>query len=238
MENTNKKSLIIFGYSEMLSLAFLVKSKIVKVKKFNILQNVNEDKFFKAISSFISHDIFFTNVYYSCGPGGFTIIRKIISYVKALNYSNLSKIKFIGLNHLFLIAYYLNHKHKIKNQEFIISILSHSNNNFIQLFQRKTKSDLFPKSISDIRNIDLDLIESYIKSFNFYADNIHLAYMGPKTKFSFLFKNIVLIEEANIIETITRISNIIENNNLSKTKYKTFFQENFKPLYGKLPSTN
>ena len=88
MENINKNSLIIFGYSEILTLGLVVNSKLDKVKKFNIFEDDNEDKFFKVISRFISNKIYFNSVYYSCGPGGFTIIRKIISYVKALNFKD------------------------------------------------------------------------------------------------------------------------------------------------------
>ena len=108
MENINKNSLIIFGYSEILTLGLVVNSKLDKVKKFNIFEDDNEDKFFKVISRFISNKIYFNSVYYSCGPGGFTIIRKIISYVKALNFKDFSNTKFIGLNNLFIIACHLN----------------------------------------------------------------------------------------------------------------------------------
>ena len=79
MKNINKNSLIIFGYSEMLTLALVVNSKLDKVKEFNITEDDNEDKFFKVVSNFISNKECFNNVFYSCGPGGFTIIRRIIS---------------------------------------------------------------------------------------------------------------------------------------------------------------
>ena len=138
MENINKNSLIIFGYSEILTIALLVNSKLDKVKKFNILEDNNEDKFFEVISNFVSNKLYFNNVYYSCGPGGFTIIRKIISYVKALNYINFPNTKFIGFNHLFIIACYINYKYKINEQEYILSILNHSKDNFVQIYQKKS----------------------------------------------------------------------------------------------------
>ena len=72
--------------------------------------------FLRLFQDFISNKIYFNNVYYSCGPGGFTIIRKIISYVKALNFKNFQNTKFIGLNNLFIIACYLNYKCKINDQ--------------------------------------------------------------------------------------------------------------------------
>ena len=98
MKNINKNSLIIFGYSEILTLALVVNSKLNKVKEFNIIEDDNEDKFFKVISSFTSNKACFNNIFYSCGPGGFTIIRRIISYVKALKFNNSSKTKFIGFD--------------------------------------------------------------------------------------------------------------------------------------------
>ncbi len=236
MKNLNKKSLVIFGYSEMLSLALVVKSKIVKVKKFKILQN-DEDQFFGVISSFIPYNFACNNVYYSCGPGGFTTIRKIISFVKALNFVNCSKIKFIGLNHLFIIAFYLSYKYKINDQEYILSILNYSNDNFVQIFQRKKNSNFFLENFSNIRSIDLHIIENYLKSFNLSIHNINLVYLGQNNKYLCLFKNILLVNEANILQIIAQISILIENNKLDN-KSKKLFEENFKPLYGKLPSTN
>ena len=52
MKNINKNSLIIFGYSEILTLALVVNSKLDKVKEFNIIEDDNEDKFFKVVSRF------------------------------------------------------------------------------------------------------------------------------------------------------------------------------------------
>ena len=47
MKKINKYSLIIFGYSEILTLALVVNSKLDKVKEFNIEEDNNEDKFFR-----------------------------------------------------------------------------------------------------------------------------------------------------------------------------------------------
>ena len=94
MKNINKNSLIIFSYSEILTLALVVNSKLNKVKEFNIIEDENEDKFFKVVSNFISNKACLNNVFYSCGPGGFSIIRRIISYVKALKFYNSSNTKF------------------------------------------------------------------------------------------------------------------------------------------------
>ena len=38
----------------------------------------------RELKTVINDTKFFNNIFYSCGPGGFTIIRRIISYVKAL----------------------------------------------------------------------------------------------------------------------------------------------------------
>ena len=238
MENINKNSLIIFGYSEILTIGLLVNSKLDKVKKFNILEDNNEDKFFEVISNFVSNKLYFNNVYYSCGPGGFTIIRKIISYVKALNYTNFPNTKFIGFNHLFIIACYINYKYKINEQEYILSILNHSKDNFVQIYQKKSNSCFFLNNLSDIENIDLDSIETYLENFNLSLKKIHSVCLGSNFDFISTRYNIHLIDRSNVIETIAKISDLIENNRISKINYKYFFEENFNPLYGKLPSTN
>lgn len=238
MENINKNSLIIFGYSEILTIGLLVNSKLDKVKKFNILEDNNEDKFFEVISNFVSNKLYFNNVYYSCGPGGFTIIRKIISYVKALNFTNFPNTKFIGFNHLFIIACYINYKYKINEQEYILSILNHSKDNFVQIYQKKRNSCFFLNNLSDIENIDLNFIETYLENFNLSLKKIHSVYLGSNFDFISTLDNIHLIDRSNVIETIVKISDLIENNRISKANYKYFFEENFNPLYGKLPYTN
>ena len=238
MGNINNNSLIIFGYSEILTLGLVVNSKLDKVKKFNIVEDDNEDKFFKVISSFIPNKVIYNSVYYSCGPGGFTIIRKIISYVKALNFNDFQNVKFIGLNNLFIIAYHLNYKFKINDQKYIISILNHSNDNFIQIYQKKKNSNLFLQKLSDIKNIDLDLIENYLKTFNLSIQNVHFVYLGANPNLVSFFNNIKIVERSNILETIVKISVLIENSKIRQTDFKHFFEEKFKPIYGKLPSIN
>ena len=52
MKNIQKSSLIIFGYSEILTLGLVVNSKLDKVKEFNVIEDNDEDKFFKEISNF------------------------------------------------------------------------------------------------------------------------------------------------------------------------------------------
>ena len=238
MNNTNKISLVIFGYSETLLLAILVKSKTVKVKKFNFLRDVNEDQFFKVISSFISYNFICNNIYFSCGPGGFTIIRKIISFVKALQLSNYSRIRFIGLNHLFINAYYLIHNNKIKEQEYILSILNYSNDHFVQLFKRK-KSSLFSLDcLSDVNNIKVDLIDTFLQPFNISLDITRLVYLGPTISNLSILKNVTFVNEVKILETIVQISILVENYKSGVMHYKGLIEDNFRPIYGKPPSTN
>ena len=238
MENINKNSLIIFGYTEILTLAILVNSKLDKVKEFNVLEDNNEDKFFRVISSFISNTTSFNNVFYSCGPGGFTIIRRIISYVKALKFKKFSNTKFIGLNHLFIISCFLSHKYKINDKGFILSILNYSNDNFIQIYRKKNKSFYLLDSLSDVTSIDLDLIETYLEKFNLSIHNVNCVYLGSNPNSVSFFNSIQLVDRFNILEIISKISDLIENKKISKTDYKHFFEEKFNPIYGKLPSTN
>ena len=222
----------------MLTLGLVVNSKLDKVKEFKIFEDDNQDQFFKVISSFISNKVCFNNVFYSCGPGGFTIIRRIISYVKALQFSNCSNTKFIGLNHLLIIACYFNHKYKINDDKYILSILNYSKDNFIQIY-KKTKNSFFSlESFSDIKNIDLDLIDTYLETLNLSIQNVQFVYLGTNPNQVSSFKNVLLVNRSGILQIIINISNLIENHKISKTDYKNLFQEQFEPLYAKLPSTN
>ena len=238
MESINKNSLIIFGYSEILTLGLVVNSKLDKVKEFNIIEDDNEDKFFKVISNFISNKACFNNIFYSCGPGGFTIIRRIISYVKALKFNKYSRTKFIGLNNLFIIACYLNLKSKINDNIHILSILNHSKDHFVQLYQKKKNVLFFLKCLSDIKNIDLDHIGTYLGTLNLSIQNVHSVYLGTNPNEVSFFKNIQIVDRSNILEIIINLSDLIENNKISQTNYRNFLGEKFDPFYGKSPSTN
>ena len=238
MENINKNSLIIFGYSEMLTIGLVVNSKLEKVKEFNILEDNNEDYFFKTISSFISYNTCFHNVFYSCGPGGFTVIRRIISYVKALKFNQYSNTKFIGLNHLFIIACYLDHNFKINDQEYILAILNHSKDNYVQIYQKKKNSYFFFDCLSEIKSVDIDIIEPYLETLNLSIDNVHSIYLGANPNCVPIFNNIQFVDRSNILKIIIKISDLFKKYKINQTDYKYFFEENFNPLYGKLPSTN
>ena len=238
MKNINKNSLIIFGYSEILTLALVVNSKLYKVKEFNITEDDNEDIFFKVASKFISNKACFNNVFYSCGPGGFTIIRRIISYVKALKFNKHSKTKFIGLNNLFIIASYLNLKSKINDNIHILSILNYSKDHFVQIYQKKKNFLFFLKCLSDIKNIDLDNIGTYLETLNLSIQNVHSVYLGSNPNRAPFFKNILIVDRSNILEIIINLADLIENNKISQNNYRNFLEEKFDPFYGKLPSTN
>ena len=238
MKDISKNSLIIFGYSEILTLGLLVNSKLDKVKEFNVFEDNNEDNFFKEISNFISHSVRLNYVCYSCGPGGFTIIRRIISYVKALKFNYSSNTKFIGLSNLFIIACYLNYKYKINDDKYILSILNCYKDNFVQIYQKKKKSCFFVDSLSDIQNMDLDVVETYLGTLNLSIQNVHSIYLGPNPNNVSFLNNIQLVDRSNILEIITKISDLIENDQTKENDYGQFFLEKFDPLYGKLPSTN
>ena len=238
MKNISKNSLIIFGYSEILTLALVVNSKLDKVKEFNIIEDDNEDKFFKVVANFISKKTCFNNVFYSCGPGGFTIIRRIISHVKALKFNKYSRTKFIGLNNLFIIACCLNLKSKINDNIYILSILNHSKDHFVQIYQKKKNLVFFLKCLSDIKNIDLDHIGTYLGTLNLSIQNVHSVYLGTNPNQVSFLKNIQLVDRSNIFEIIINISDLIENNKISETNNRNLLEEKFEPLYGKSPSTN
>mgnify|MGYP001222435510 CR=1 FL=1 len=238
MASVYKKSLIIFGYSETVSLGLLDNSKLVKVKEFNISEDNNEDEFFGKISKFISNKDRFNNVFYSCGPGGFTIIRRIMSYIKALKFKHYSNTNFIGLNNLLIIANYLNQEYKIKGQGYILAILNHSKDNFVQVYKKKNNSYFSLESLSDIQNLDLDAIETHLDAINLSIQNVNSVYLGSNPNDVLFLNNVKLADRFNIFEIIAKISDLIDNDKISKTSHKHFFEEKSKPLYGKLPSTN
>ena len=238
MKKINKNSLIIFGYSEIITLALVVNSKLDKVKEFSFFEDNNEDKFFKEISNFISQRVYFNNVCYSCGPGGFTIIRRIISYVKALKFNNITNTKFIGLNNLYIIACYLNYKYKINDNKYILSILNCYKDNFVQIYQKKKNSYFFLENLSDIKNINLDLIENYLGTLNLSIQNVHSVYLGANPNRVSFFNKIKLVNRSSMLEIIIKISDLIENNKICQCDYRNFIEEKFDPIYGKLPSTN
>ncbi|RPH11444.1 MAG: hypothetical protein CBC14_001920 [Alphaproteobacteria bacterium TMED54] len=232
-----KNSLIVYGYSQTLSLAIFHKLKIVKVKSFNVSTHDNVDLFFNEISTFLFSHFTFNSVYYSLGPGGFTIIRRLLSYIKALTFNKNISQKFIGFNNLFVLAYYLNNKIKIKEKDYILSILNHSNDNFMQLYQKKLKSSFSLHTLSEIKNINLNMIDTFLEKFDLNSNNVYLVYMNSHSNnLSIPIKYIV--EESNMIEVIVKISQLIENTNLDISKYNSFFSNYPRPLYGKLPSTN
>ena len=238
MKNINKNSLIIFGYSEILTLALVVNSKLDKVKEFNIIEGDNEDNFFKVISNFISNKASLNNVFYSCGPGGFTIIRRIISYAKALKFNKYSRTKFIGLNNLFIIACYLNLKSKVNDNTYILSILNYSKDHFVQIYQKKKNFLFFLKCLSNIKNIDLDHVGTYLGTLNLSIQNVHSVYLGANPNEVSFFKNIQIVDRSNILEIIIKISDLIENNKISQINIRNLLEEKFNPIYGKSPSTN
>ena len=225
MENINKNSLIIFGYSEIVTLGLVINSKLNKVKEFNILDEDNEDKFFKVISSFVSKKKYFNKIFYSCGPGSFTIIRRIISYVKALKFINCSNTKFIGFNYLYVIACYLNHNFKINDDGYIISILNHSKDNFIQIYQKKKKPYFSFKTISEIKNFDLNFIETYLETLNLSVENVYPVYLGSNPDSVSFFNNIQFVDRSNIIETIVLLLNLLENDKISQIDDRHFFEK-------------
>ena len=238
MADIYKNSLIILGYSEIVTLGLLVNSKLDKVKEFKISEDNNEDKFFMEISSFISNKSRLNNVFYSCGPGGFTILRRIMSYVKALKFNNYLNTNFIGLNHLFIIACYLSQKYKINDKGYILAILNHSQDNFFQVYKKRNNSYLSLYSLSDIQNMELNVIKGYLDTLNLSIQKVHSVYLGSYPNNFSLLNNVKLVDRFNILEFVIQLSDLIDNHKINKTNYKHFFEEKFDPLYGKLPSTN
>ena len=108
----------------------------------------------------------------------------------------------------------------------------------VQIFQKKKNSTFLLQNLSDINNMDLDLIKNYLKTFNLSIQNVHVVYLGANPNLVSFFNNIEIVEGSKVLETIVQISVLFENNKISQTDRKNFFEEKFNPIYGKVPSTN
>ena len=142
------------------------------------------------------------------------------------------------MNNLFIIACYLNLKSKVNDNIYILSILNYSKDHFVQIYQKKKNSLFFLESLSDIKNIDLDYIGTYLGTLNLSIENVHAVYLGANANQVSFLKNIQIIDRYNILEIIVNVTDLIENNKISQTNYRNFLEEKFDPLYGKSPSTN
>ena len=83
-----------------------------------------------------------------------------------------------------------------------------------------------------------DHIGTYLETLNLSIQNVHSVYLGANPNEVSFFKNIQIVDRSNLLEVIINLSDLIENNKISQTKYKNFLEEKFDPLYGKSPSTN
>ena len=127
---------------------------------------------------------------------------------------------------------------KINDNIYILSILNYSKDHFVQIYQKKKNSLFFLESLSDVKNIDIDHIDTYLGTLNLSIQNVYSVYLGANPNEVSFFKNIQIVDRSDILETIINISNLVENNKMSQTNYRNLFEEKFDPLYGKLPSTN
>ena len=79
---------------------------------------------------------------------------------------------------------------------------------------------------------------NYLDTLSISIQNVHSVYLGSNPSSVSSFNNIQLVDRSNIIEIITKLFDLIENNKINKADSKYFFEEQFNPIYGKLPSTN
>ena len=77
-----------------------------------------------------------------------------------------------------------------------------------------------------------------MKILNLSIQNIHSVYLGENPNSVSFFNKIQLVDRSNILEIITKISDLIENNKICQFDYRNFIEEKFDPIYGKSPSTN
>ena len=68
------------------------------------------------------------------------------------------------------------------------------------------------------------------KICNVFMNIMNMSWIGPH--------NIEIVEGSKVLETIVQISVLFENNKISQTDRKNFFEKNINPIYGKVPSTN
>ena len=125
------------------------------------------------------------------------------------------KTKFIGLNHLLIIAFYLNQKFKLRDKSYILSILNYSRDNFIQIYQKK--NFLFFLKSCQILKTCLDHIGTYLETLNLSIQNVHPVYLGEDPNKVSFFKNIQIVDRSNILEIIINLCDVIENNKICQT---------------------
>ena len=77
-----------------------------------------------------------------------------------------------------------------------------------------------------------------METLNLSIQNVNSVYLGENPNSVSLFNKIQLIGRSNILEIITKISDLIENNKICQSDYRNFFEEKFDPIYGKSPSIN
>ena len=57
----------------------------------------------------------------------------------------------------------------------------------MQIYQKKKKSHLFPDSLSEIKNVELDYIKNYLDTLSISIQNVHPVYLGSNPNSCLLY---------------------------------------------------
>ncbi len=249
MTNINKQFVLSIESSpKLLSLALLNKNKIIKVKSFNLENQLDDkDNMFIYLKSFIKNTQLNLNdiksLYVGCGPGSFTNIRKILSFAIGLKVSILScnknkNIFVAGINSLSAIAYQFFLKtNYTKTKFFLPTIDTKCGDYYMQLFSKQLNDFKSIKPLSPIVCITPKKVEQFLKEYT--NENSHVTILGLENsnlnKLKFDFKNYD-IPSAYLIANMGLDIEKQEKENKKLLIDKSLYNLNLIPIYAKNPN--
>ena len=234
---------IVEGHYNSLSIGIFDKTKLIKVKNYNFsLTNNNEDFFFNSVKDFLRRREHFKTIYYGMGPGSFTNIRRIISFVKAIstigNKNSLFQHNVVGVNNLTILGFYYLKNYPLNKKDFVLPILENSKSIVTQLYKINHKKNFPLEKLSDIEFMFKEDIFNFLRRNNVKIENTNLICISENNKFSIRNEKIKTFPKLFLGETLYEIAKIVDNRLIKSEKYKDIFQNDLKPLYAKEPNTN
>jgi len=241
--NLKNNLIIVEGHYNSLSLIIFDKTKMIKVKNYNFPNAINnKDFFFNSIKDFLGTRENFETIYYGMGPGSFTNIRRILSFVKAIstvrNKNFLSANNIIGVNNLAILGFYYLKNYPLNNRDFILPIFENSKSLITQLYKINHEINFPLEKASDIEIMFEEDIYSFLKRKNVKIENTNIICISKNENFLIKKQKIKSFSKLYLGKTLYQIVNIIDNRIIKFEKYKDIFQNDLKPLYAKEPNTN
>ena len=243
ISSLKKKLIIVEGHYNSLSLAIFDKTKFLKVKNYN-LSNIddNKDLFFESIKDFMKNKEYFETIYYGMGPGSFTNIRRILSFVKALSLTECSgskmPIKTIGVNNLTILGFHFLKNYLLNNKQYILPVIENAKNIFTQIYKINQKKNFPLEKKSEVEIISKEDIPAFLTKKQLNINEVNIIYLSNNNKLLNESENIKFVSKLYLVDTFHEIINIIDNKNFVFKNYQDIFEKNLRPLYAKEPNTN